>query len=168
MDSILAACKKSFKSIPKRLRGAYYCDSLPVAPTLPVNEEQTENLFAYGTLQTEPVQLSLFGRRLDGKQDALVGFRLTIVRIEDEDFVASSGSADHRNLQFTGDPSDYVEGTAFAVTRSELLQADAYEPAGYTRTLVQLRSGLKAWVYLDDRTATSNPLSQPPEAGDRR
>ena len=167
MDSILAACKKSFKSIPKRLRGVYYvtvCLSHPQT----VNEEQTENLFAYGTLQTEPVQLSLFGRRLDGKQDALVGFRLTIVRIEDEDFVASSGSADHRNLQFTGDPSDYVEGTAFAVTQSELLQADAYEPAGYTRTLVQLRSGLKAWVYLDDRTATSNPLSQPPVAGDRR
>lgn len=112
-----------------------------------MNEEKTETLFAYGTLQTEATQLSLFGRRLDGKEDALPQYRLTIVRIEDEDFVASSGSADHRNLQFTGNPSDYVAGTAFAVTKSELLQADAYEPAGYSRTLVKLRSGLKAWVY---------------------
>lgn len=117
-----------------------------------MNEEKSENLFAYGTLQTEAVQLSVFGRRLDGKEDVLAGYRLTIVRIEDEDFVALSGSADHRSLQFTGNPSDFVEGGAFAVTRSELLQADAYEPAGYTRTLVQLRSGLKAWVYLDNRS----------------
>ena len=117
-----------------------------------MNEEKSENLFAYGTLQTEAVQLSVFGRRLDGKRDVLAGYRLTIVRIEDEDFVALSGSADHRSLQFTGNPSDFVEGAAFAVTRSELLQADAYEPAGYTRTLVQLRSGLKAWVYLDNRS----------------
>lgn len=112
-----------------------------------MNEETTENLFAYGTLQTEAVQLSLFGRRLNGQEDALVGYRLTIIRIDDQAFVAKSGSADHRSLQFTGDSLDFVEGTAFAVTKSELLQADAYEPAGYTRTLVQLRSGLKAWVY---------------------
>jgi hypothetical protein len=133
-----------------------------------MNEEQTENLFAYGTLQTEAVQLSLFGRKLDGKEDALPQYRLMIVRIEDENFVAASGSADHRNLQFTGNPSDFVEGTAFAVTKSELLQADAYEPAGYTRTLVQLRSGLKAWVYLDKRSATGDPLAQPTAVGDRR
>ena len=112
-----------------------------------MNEETTENLFAYGTLQTEAVQLSLFGRRLDGQEDALPQYRLTIVRIEDEDFVATSGTADHRNLEFTGNPSDFVEGTVFAITPSELQQADAYEPAGYTRSLVQLRSGVKAWVY---------------------
>ena len=128
-----------------------------------MNEEKTENLFAYGTLQTEAVQLSLFGRKLDGKEDALPQYRLTMVRIKDEDFVASSGTADHRNLQFTGNASDFVAGTAFAVTKSELLQADAYEPAGYTRTLVQLRSGLKAWVYsvisesLAQQTAEEDP-----------
>lgn len=112
-----------------------------------MNEERTENLFAYGTLQTEAVQLSLFGRRLDGHEDVLVGYRLRIIRIDDQEFVAASGTADHRNLQFTGNPADFVEGTAFAVTKSELLQADAYEPAGYSRNLVQLRSGVKAWVY---------------------
>ena len=117
-----------------------------------VKEEQTENLFAYGTLQTEAVQLSLFGRSLDGKQDALCGYRLRIIRIRDEEFVAASGTADHRNLEFTGDPSDLVEGTAFALTKSELEKADAYEPDHYTRTLAQLRSGLKAWVYLDSRS----------------
>jgi gamma-glutamylcyclotransferase (GGCT)/AIG2-like uncharacterized protein YtfP len=110
--------------------------------------KDSEWLFAYGTLQTEAVQLSLFGRRLDGKADALVGYRLRIVRIDDQEFVNASGTADHRNLEFTGDPNDLVEGTVFTVTRSELEQADAYEPAGYKRVLVQLRSGRNAWVYL--------------------
>jgi gamma-glutamyl AIG2-like cyclotransferase len=117
--------------------------------------EQTENLFAYGTLQTTAVQLSTFGRRLNGKSDALVGYRLRMIRIDDPEFAAASGTADHRNLEFTGNDSDVVEGTAFAVTTSELEQADAYEPAGYERALVQLRSGLNAWVYF---------LTAPPQA----
>jgi hypothetical protein len=112
------------------------------------DDQNSELLFAYGTLQTEAVQLSLFNRRLDGRADALVGYRLRIVRIDDQEFVATSGTADHRNLELTGDPNDLVEGTAFTVTQSELEQADAYEPAGYKRMRVQLHSGLNAWVYL--------------------
>ena len=113
--------------------------------------EETERLFAYGTLQTEAVQLATFGRRLEGQPDELVGYRLAMVEIEDQDFVAASGSAQHRNLQFTSLASDFVEGTVFTVTREELEQADAYEPADYRRTLVQLRSGVKAWIYVVNR-----------------
>ena len=113
-----------------------------------MHQSQPENLFAYGTLQTLEVQLSTFGRKLDGQPDALVGYQLTIARIDDPDFVRTSGTADHRNLMYTGNPSDVVEGTVFNLTTSELDRADAYEPADYRRTLVQLRSGLNAWVYL--------------------
>jgi len=109
----------------------------------------TQNLFTYGTLQTEEVQLATFGRRLQGHADALPGYTLRTIEIQDEDFVAKSGTAIHRNLQFTGDSSDFVEGTVYSVTQQELEQADAYEPDGYKRVLVQLRSGAKAWVYLN-------------------
>ena len=112
------------------------------------DEKERENLFAYGTLQTEAVQLATFGRRLEGKPDALVGYSLTMIQIQDQHFAATSGTAHHRNLQFTGLESDFIEGTVFAVTRKELEQADAYEPAGYQRLLAQSRSGMKAWVYL--------------------
>jgi gamma-glutamylcyclotransferase (GGCT)/AIG2-like uncharacterized protein YtfP len=105
-------------------------------------------LFTYGTLQLEEVQLSTFGRKLEGKPDALVGFRLVMIKIRDEDFVAKSGTADHCNLQFTGNASDIVEGIVFAVTMEELKQSDAYEPEGYERVQVQCRSGLSAWIYL--------------------
>jgi len=107
-----------------------------------------ESLFTYGTLQLEEVQLATFGRRLEGRRDALVGYRLAMVTIQDEDFVAKSGTANHRNLQFTGNDSDLVEGVVFAVTTKELEQSDTYEPEGYARVLVQCRSGLSAWVYL--------------------
>src|SRR5215510_8744357 len=108
-----------------------------------------ENLFTYGTLQLEEVQLSTFGRKLEGKRDALAGYRLVMIKIQDEDFVVKSGTADHRNLQFTGNASDLVEGIVFALTMEELEQSDAYEPEGYERVLVQCRSGATAWVYVD-------------------
>ena len=110
--------------------------------------EETERLFSYGTLRTEPVQLSTFGRKLKGSPDALPGYRLQMIRITDHDFVATSGAEYHRNLEFTGSTSDLVEGTVFSVTKQELEQADAYEPDGYQRVRVKLRSGTEAWVYL--------------------
>ena len=110
-----------------------------------------ENLFTYGTLQKEEVQLATFGRRLEGHADALPGYALKSIEILDEDFVVKSGTAIHRNLQFTGDLSNFVEGTVYSVSLQELEQADAYEPEGYKRVLVQLRSGAMAWVYLNVR-----------------
>ena len=109
----------------------------------------TENLFTYGTLQTEEVQLETFGRRLEGHADDLPQYTLRTIEIKDQEFVAKSGTAIHRNLQFTGAASDFVEGTVYSVTREELEQADAYEPEGYKRLLVELKSGAKAWVYVN-------------------
>ena len=116
-----------------------------------LEERETENLFAYGTLQQEAVQLSTFGRRSEGKSDALVGYTLTMIATQDQNFAATSGSTHHRTIQFTGLASDLVKGTVFLVSKKELEQADAYEPNDYKRVLVQLRSGIDAWVYLNVR-----------------
>jgi hypothetical protein len=112
-------------------------------------EKETEYLFSYGTLRDEDVQLATFGRRLAGEPDALVGYRLRMVRIQDQQFVALSGSEHHRSICPTGVASDVVEGAAFALTRGELRRADAYEPAGYERMPVRLKSGRSAWVYVN-------------------
>lgn len=111
-------------------------------------EQATENLFSYGTLQLEEVQLETFGRKLDGAPDALPSFKLVMITITDQDFATKSGTADHRSLQFTGDTSDIVEGMVFKVTISELEQADSYEPEGYERMRAELRSGGNAWVFV--------------------
>lgn len=113
-----------------------------------------EQLFTYGTLQLEEVQLATFGRRLEGRSDVLIGYRLVKITIEDEDFVVKSGTAEHRNLQFTGNGSDFLEGTVFSVTMEELEKSDAYEPEGYERVLVQLKSGINAWIYLNKLQAS--------------
>ena len=113
-----------------------------------------EHLFSYGTLQTESVQLSTFGRRLDGHADALIGYRLRMIQVTDQQFVATSGAEYHRNLDFTGNTSDVVEGTAFTVAEQELKQADAYEPDGYERRRVKLQSGTDAWAYLCAKQAS--------------
>ena len=107
----------------------------------------TERLFSYGTLQTEPVQLSIFGRKLEGKPDALAGYRLHSIQVQDPNFLAHS-DAIQRNLQYTGNTSDVVEGSVLTLTEEEIERSDAYEPAEYKRVQVRLRSGLDAWVYL--------------------
>ena len=110
--------------------------------------EPTEHLFSYGTLQEEAVQLSTFGRRLQGAPDCLPGYKILMIPIQDREFVAASGASQHRDLQFTGIVSDVVEGFVFEVTRRELEQADAYEPKDYKRVQARLRSGVNAWIYL--------------------
>ena len=114
-----------------------------------MSTEDRENLFSYGTLQQEDVQLATFHRLLEGKPDVLIGYRVTMIPIRDQSYVATTGNTHHRNIEFTGAASDVVEGTVFTVTRNELEHADAYEAgADYKRVPVQLKSGLSSWVYL--------------------
>lgn len=114
-----------------------------------LEQQETLNLFSYGTLQSETVQLATFGRRLGGKPDALVGYILSRIPILDQNIIAKIGGTHHRNVRFTGNASDIVEGTVLELTANEFAQADAYEDsADYKRVLTKLRSGLKAWVYL--------------------
>ena len=107
----------------------------------------SERLFSYGTLQQEAVQLANFGRRLQGSADAVVGYRLSSVKITDPAVVAVSGLEVHRIL-VPGDPKDEVHGVVFDITPAELQTADGYETDAYKRVRVRLRSGTDAWVYV--------------------
>ena len=100
-------------------------------------------LFSYGTLQQESVQLSTFGRLLSGQPDELVGFEQSVLRIDDAEFVATSGQADHAIVRFNGRRDSRVSGTVFEVSDRELASADAYEPAGYKRSRRRSRRGDK-------------------------
>ena len=110
-------------------------------------------LFSYGTLQQEAVQLSTFGRLLQGHRDELVGFEQAIFEVDDPEFVVTSGKAHHAIVRFSGRSNSRVSGTAFEVTDAELTKADEYEPAGYTRITTTLASGKEAWVYADARSS---------------
>lgn len=106
-----------------------------------------ENLFSYGTLQTESVQTELFGRLLDGRKDRLKGYKPAPVEIEDKTFLAG-GEKIQRTLIPSNDNADLVEGNVFEVSIEELHAADKYEPANYKRIRVGLESGIEAWIYI--------------------
>jgi hypothetical protein len=113
----------------------------------------SESLFSYGTLQLEPVQTGTFGRKLVGTADALPGFELVSLAIEDQTVIAISGEAQHTMAKFSGCASDVVPGTVFRVTPDEIQNADKYEVAAVRRVLVVLQSGVRAWAYVDAQYA---------------
>ena len=106
-------------------------------------------LFSYGTLQQAAVQISTFGRLLQGQPDELIGFEQSLLKIEDPEFVATSGKTHHALVMFNGRHDSRVRGMVFKVSHSELASADDYEPAGYKRISTTLASGRQAWVYAD-------------------
>jgi gamma-glutamylcyclotransferase (GGCT)/AIG2-like uncharacterized protein YtfP len=108
----------------------------------------TELLFSYGTLQQREVQLSTFGRELDGRPDAIAGYELDYLTITDPDVIATSGSDRHPILRPAPRPDADVAGTVYVVTAGELAAADEYEVDAYRRVAVPLRSGADAWVYV--------------------
>jgi hypothetical protein len=120
------------------------------------NEKHSELLFSYGTLQLEAVQMATFGRRLGGTNDVLHGYEVVSLKIEDPAVVAISGKAVHTMASFTGSASDFISGTVFAVTPGEIQNADKYEVAAVKRVAVILKSGTRAWAYVDARNAPSD------------
>jgi hypothetical protein len=116
----------------------------------------TESLFSYGTLQLEAVQMALFGRQLSGTNDALTGFELVPLKIEDQEVVAISGKSHHTMATFTGRASDVVPGIVFAMTPDEIQNADMYEVPDVKRVSVVLQSGARAWTYVDARYAPAD------------
>ena len=105
-------------------------------------------LFSYGTLRLPAVQSELFGRAVVEHADALNGFHVTNVRIADARVVRLSGSAEHRMLRASGQPTDQVDGAALELTDDELLIADAYETSQYQRVAVLTANGRQAFVYV--------------------
>lgn len=105
-------------------------------------------LFSYGTLQQPDVQRANFGRLLAGVSDAVAGFRLSTVTIDDPEVVAESGLAIHPILVASANAADLVPGTVFLITQAELDAADDYETGAYVRVEVMLASGGRAWAYV--------------------
>lgn len=106
-------------------------------------------VFSYGTLQDKEVQLSIYGRAIEGRPDALAQAEQRVVVIEDAQVVAATGRAQHANLEFNGRSDSRVAGTVLEITPAELATTDAYEErADFKRIEVVLASGTMAWTYI--------------------
>jgi hypothetical protein len=106
-------------------------------------------LFSYGSLQHEDVQMSTFGRKLEGEKDLLVGYEPSLVKINDHDVATRLKKTHHDNVRKTEDDWSNVQGTVFEVTDAELALADTFESQfNYKRVNISLASGNDAWVYV--------------------
>ena len=106
-------------------------------------------LFSYGTLQHEDVQVSTFGRKLEGEKDLLVGYEPSLVKIAEPAMAARLKKTHHDNVSKTEDDWSNVQGTVFELTDDELAKADSFEAEfNYKRINVALASGSDAWVYV--------------------
>ena len=110
----------------------------------------TELLFSYGTLRQREVQLTTFGRELDGRPDAIVGYDLDCVTITDPHVIATSGSDRHPILRPTERPDAAVEGTVFAIGTDELAAA---------RALADLAKRMLAVTAHDIEAVTDQPVT---------
>ncbi len=72
-------------------------------------------LFCYGTLQQPDVQLSTFGRLLDGHADELIDFEQGLFEVEDPEFVARSDKAFHAIVKYNGRNDSRVRSARRAI-----------------------------------------------------
>jgi gamma-glutamylcyclotransferase (GGCT)/AIG2-like uncharacterized protein YtfP len=113
-----------------------------------MSKPYTLALFSYGTLQLEAVQMKSFGRLLDGRADAMLGFKKEMIKITDPDVIKLSGERSHPVVSVSANPNDEVDGKVFFINAEELEAADRYEVSDYKRIEVTLKSGIQAWVYV--------------------
>ena len=106
------------------------------------------NLFSYGTLQKEQVQIETFGRLLHGEKDVLTGYKLKMLEITDPEVLRKSSQKYHPILEFSGNANDEVDGVLFEVTDKEILQADQYEVDDYKRIETAFKSGKIGFIYV--------------------
>lgn len=99
----------------------------------------TEYLFTYGTLQEEDVQKYVFRRVLSGGEDVLPCYSVSNKKMYGRYLV----------LEPTGKQENEVAGRVYALSGAELLQADIYEGPAYKRIAISLKSGRRAWVYVE-------------------
>ena len=99
----------------------------------------TENLFIYGTLLEPEVRSMVFTREIEGRKDALPGYRIH------KNKVAGLYPA----VEISNRQEDQVSGEVVVLSPGDLKRADQYEGEAYTRVRVRLHSGTEAWVYLE-------------------
>ena len=96
-------------------------------------------VFSYGTLQDPAIQEYLWGSTPAPHEDVLEGYETyplygDILTVRPKDGAS-------------------VTGKWYAIDRSLLPHTDRYESNMYKREIVQLASGVRAYVYTDNRTA---------------
>lgn len=109
---------------------------------------ENELLFSYGTLQQENVQIATFGRLLSGRSTKIFGYKLEEIEISDFDVISKSGKNIHKIMVSSNKKEDFVSGTIYEITKSELRIADNYEVDDYKRVQLKFENDENVWAYV--------------------
>lgn len=104
-----------------------------------------EKLFSYGTLRSKEIQMRIFNKLLTGTPDQLLGYKLKSLQIEEE-----FGMTDYVVVVPSENLSDVIHGVAFTVSNTDLAKTDLFESNSYKRVQVTLKSGIVAWIYIEN------------------
>ena len=102
--------------------------------------KRTQYLFSYGSLQQEGVQKEILHRRLLGNKDMAQGYSISTKKFMGQYPMAVP----------SGHSSDEIAGISFNVSFVELYWIDQYETAAYKRVPIVLKSGKRAWIYIEN------------------
>jgi gamma-glutamylcyclotransferase (GGCT)/AIG2-like uncharacterized protein YtfP len=94
-------------------------------------------LFVYGTLLDPHIQMTVFGRVIEGTRDRLLGYKVIKKKFLSGIYPAVLKSN-----------SSIAEGMVLTLSENELYRGDQYEGDEYTRVEVLLESGSVAWIYI--------------------
>ncbi|PXY45803.1 gamma-glutamylcyclotransferase family protein [Flavobacterium hydrophilum] len=104
-----------------------------------------EQIFSYGTLQSKEIQMQVFNKLLIGTPDQLAGYKLKDLQIEEE-----FGIEDYFVATPSENPSDAVDGIVYSISSADLAKADQFESNAYKRVEITLKSGIVAWIYIEN------------------
>lgn len=104
-----------------------------------------EQIFSYGTLQSKEIQMQVFNKLLTGTPDQLTGYKLKDLQIEEE-----FGIEDYFVATPSENPSDAVDGIVYSISSADLAKADQFESNAYKRVQITLKSGVVAWIYIEN------------------
>ncbi|OXG08442.1 gamma-glutamylcyclotransferase (GGCT)/AIG2-like uncharacterized protein YtfP [Flavobacterium araucananum] len=105
-----------------------------------------EQFFSYGTLRSKEIQMRVLNKILTGTPDHLISYKLKDLKIEEE-----FGMADYHVAIASENPADSIKGTVFKISNDDLAKIDLFESNAYKRVQVTLKSGIVAWIYIENK-----------------
>ncbi len=100
------------------------------------NTSMLENLFIYGTLRDDTVQMKVIGKHITGTQDTLLKYEKSTIDINGRTYPIALPNE-----------KSQIDGETIKLTQEELAKVDEYETDAYQRVKIILASNTEAWVY---------------------
>lgn len=106
----------------------------------------TTQLFSYGAFTQDHVHRAVYERRLSGRLDSLLGYRLKLIAVPED--TAGTLRIEQQPAAVPGDPDDLIAGMRYEVSEAELAAVEQVNQALFTKVWVKLASGEEAWVFV--------------------